>query len=124
MDSYKLSFCKINKLTNSVAEIIVNEGVEMDLAMVREYHRWISENLSSPSGLLVNKVNKYTYTFEAQIQLADLPQIKAMSVITYDKISIVSTKALSNMPRQQNWNLKIFDKRDDALVWLENELSK
>lgn len=124
MDSYKLSFGKINKLNDSIAEIIVNEGVEMNLKMVKEYHIWISEHLLDPCGLLINKINGYTYTFEAQRELANLPQIKAMAVITYNKISAVSTKVLTKIPRENKWNLEMFDERSQGLEWLKKEIGK
>lgn len=124
MDSYKLSFGKINKLNDSIAEIIVDEGVEMDLKMVKEYHIWIAEHLLDPCGLLINKINRYTYTFEAQRELANLPQIKAMAVITYNTVSTVSTKVLSKMPRKNKWNLEMFEERNKGLEWLKKEIRK
>ena len=124
MESSKLSFCKINKVSESIAEIIVYDGIEVDLKMVEEYHKWISENLSTPCALLVNKINKYTYTFEAQINLIDLPQIKAIAVITYNRISELTTATLTKLPRKTKWNLKMFYTKEDGLEWLESELQK
>lgn len=121
-NSIKLSFCKINAISDTVAEIIVNDGIEVTMMMVEEYHRWITENLSEPVGLLINKINKYTYTFEAQMNIANLPQIKAMAVVTYSNIAKVSTDSLNNLPREKKWNLQMFDDRDDALEWLEKQL--
>ena len=124
MELHKLSFCKIKKLSDSIAEVIVHEGKEVDLEMVAEYHQWITENLSAPCGLLINKVNKYAYAFEAQLKIADLPKIRAVAVIAYNRISAVSSLALTKLPGQEQWNIKMFSDRTDGLEWLEGELDK
>ncbi len=124
MKIHKLPFAKLIKLNDSMMEVIVNEGVEMDIRMVNQYHRWLLENLESPFGILVNKINQYTYTFEAQINLADLPEIKAMAVVSYSNISEQATKTLKKIPRKTEWNLQIFDNREDALSWLEKEINE
>ena len=55
MDLHELSFGKMIVLSDDLAEVIVDEGVEMDLQMVDEYHEWILEHLDSPCMLLINK---------------------------------------------------------------------
>lgn len=123
MYSHKLSFCRINKLGDRIAEVIVDEGVEVDMEMVAEYHRWIEENLEDPCGLLINKLHKYTYTFEAQTRIAELPMIRAMGVVAYSSVSEVTTKSLIRIPRESKWNIRIFPERGKALAWLEEELA-
>lgn len=124
MKTYKLPFLKLIKLRPDLVEVIADEGVELDIDMVKQYHAWLLENMTPPFGILVNKINSYTYTFEAQRKIADLPEIKAMAVITYTQISTASTKSLKAIPREIEWNLEIFDNRTSALDWLENELKK
>ena len=124
MEQHELPFAKLNKLHDSLVETIVHEGVEMTPRMVDQYHKWLLTNLTPPFGILVNKINQYTYTFEAQLQLADLPEIKAMAVISYSTITELSTKTMEKMPRKNKWNMKMFRKREDALLWLEDELKK
>ena len=55
MNNKKLSFADINILREDIAEVIVHEGIEMDLAMVDEYHAYLQKHLQSPFSLLVNK---------------------------------------------------------------------
>lgn len=124
MDSVRLSFCRIIKLNDSIAEVIVNDGVEIDSSMLEEYHEWIENNLADPCGLLINKINRYTYTFNAQLKIADAPNIQAIAVVTYTRIAEVATKILTKLPREKKWNLEMFQNREEALTWLENELQK
>lgn len=42
MSQHRLSFCSIEILADNLAEIIVDEGVEMDVAKVAEYHDFYS----------------------------------------------------------------------------------
>ncbi len=121
MSNYKLSFGEITIIQDDIAEVIVNDGVEFDLKMVNEYHGFLLKNMKSPFSLLINKLNSYTYTFEAQRELASLYQINAMSVIVYNKIAEASTKSLSTLPREMPWKIKIFHDYQAGLRWLQKE---
>ncbi len=124
MESHKLSFAEINILRHDIAEVKIYEGIEMDLLMVEQYHDFLLKHLIAPFALLINKVNSYTYSFPAQVALADLEEINAMAVVTYSNRAEVSTKYLTTIPRQQPWNLTLFSRRDKALLWLEQEQTK
>jgi hypothetical protein len=119
MNINKLSFGKAIVIDSSLAEIIIDEGIEMNLAMVTEYHNWISQNLSDPCMVLVNRINSYTYSFNAQLALGSLEQIKAVAVVTNCDKVIKTTEFLKTLPRENPWNPTFFSNRDQALLWLE-----
>jgi hemerythrin superfamily protein len=121
MDLHELPFAKIIVLDKDLAEVLINEGVEMNTEMVAAYHDFLLAHLQAPFSLLVNKVNAYSYDFEAQANLATLEQINAMAVVTYNRISTISTESLASMPRSKEWNLRIFSDRGEALAWLRSE---
>lgn len=121
MDLYELSFGKIILLSDDLAEVIVDDGISMDTRMVDEYHQFLLEHLKAPFSLLVNKINSYTYDFEAQQKLANLDQINKMAVVSYNRITTAATEYLKELPVHQNWNLEIFTDRDTALAWLKPE---
>jgi hypothetical protein len=121
MQRYRLSFCNAIKLGDDIAELIVDEGVEFNLARVDEYHAWIAGHLQSPYLLLVNKLNAYNYDFASQIRIGTLPGIKAVGFVVYSKISKLGTQVMLSMPRDANWVYRIFDNRDEALNWLERQ---
>ncbi len=119
MKVHELPFSKIIILSDSVAEVIINEGVEMDVTMVELYHEFLLSHLSSPFSLLINKINSYSYSFEAQIKLASLKEISAMAVVTYSRAAELATNNLAtSVPREVDWNLRVFSNRDNALNWL------
>lgn len=118
MDLYELPFAKIIILHDDIAEVMINEGVEMDVAMVQQYHDFLLSHLQTPFSLLINKINAYTYDFEAQERLATLKEINAMAVVAYSQITKITTETLASFPRDVQWNLEIFSNRDEALSWL------
>ena len=116
---HELSFAKIIIISDSIAEVIINEHVEMTLAMVKQYHEFLLSHLVSPFSLLINKVNAYTYDFDAQVNLATLEEINAMAVVAYTHSTKISTEYLtSSVPRKVEWKLKIYSNREEALNWL------
>ena len=63
--SYKFSCTSIIKLSNNLAEVIVDGGVEMNLTQDKEYHYF-----------LINRIHSYTYIFEAQKSIVSFNKIK------------------------------------------------
>ena len=118
MDLYELPYAKIIILQDNIAEVMINDEVKMDLEMVEHYHEFLLSHLRPPFSLLVNKINSYTYDFDAQIKLATLKEINAMAVVAYDRITRITTETLASYPRSEKWNLKVFSNRDEALNWL------
>lgn len=124
MDLYELSFAKIIILNDNVAEVMINDGIEMNEDMVKEYHAFLISHLRSPFSLLINKINSYTYDFQAQMQLATIKEIKAMAVVAYNRVTEITTEALVSLPRNEKWNIQIFSNRNEALDWLLLEQQK
>ena len=119
----KLSFGQINKIQDNLVEVIINAGIELNMDMITEYHTWLLDNLDAPFAILINKKHPYTYTFDAQVNIANLAEIKAMAVISYSKITEESTNVLISLPRKNKWNIRLFDSRNLALDWLQTELA-
>ena len=118
MQLHELSFAKIIILEDDIAEVIINDGVEMNENMVDTYHEFLITHLSAPCFLLVNKINSYTYDFPAQIKLGTIEQIGAMAVVAYNRTTEIATNTLASYPRDKKWNIQIFSDRDSALQWL------
>lgn len=124
MDLYELPFAKIIILQEDIAEVLINDGVEMNSKMVDQYHEFLLSHLTAPFSLLVNKVNSYSYDFHAQQELATLKEINAMAVVAYNRVTKMTTESLLSVPREEKWNLHIFSNRDAALTWLLAEQGK
>lgn len=118
---HELSFGKIVILRKDIAEVIINEDVEMDIEIVDQFHDFLLSHMSIPFSVVVNKINSYTYDFEAQMKLGTLKELKAIAVIAYTKLSKVTTESMIALPRDIKWNTKIFSNRDGALAWIMYE---
>ena len=118
MDLHELPYAKIIILQDNIAEVMINDEVKMDLEMVEQYHEFLLSHLRPPFSLLINKINSYSYDFDAQLKLATLKEINAMAVVAYNRITRITTEALASYPRSEKWNLKVFSNRDEALNWL------
>ena len=120
MEKYDLPFAKIILLCDDIAEVIINDGIEMDLAMVNEYHNFLLSHLTAPFSLLINKINSYSYNSEAIRKIASLKEINSMAVVSYKNSTTITTQYLASFPREVEWNLEIFSNRDVALSWLKS----
>jgi len=122
MKSYKLSFATINILRNDIAEFIINAGIEVNLTQVREADEFLISHLQAPFSLMFNKLNNYSYSFEAQMKMGDIKQLNAIAIVSYSATSDLSTDALKfAIPRDKEWNLKRFSDKPHALEWLKQE---
>lgn len=120
MKEYKLSFGTIIILRDNLAEVIINEGVVMNEVMVDLYHDFLLSYLKAPFSLLINKKNSYSYTFEAQKMIANLDEIHVMAVIVGTSGALMSTKTLMKINEENDWNIKLFRARPEALEWIES----
>ncbi len=81
----RLSFgCTINHLDNNIAEVIVDKGIELSIEMVEELDNYLDTHYSTQFALLVNKANRYSYSYEAQLCLASLDKQKAIAVLYHE----------------------------------------
>jgi len=121
MKTHHLSFGTITILKANLAEVIISDGIVMDLEMVEKYHEFLIEKLEAPYALLINKKFSYSYTFEAQKSIVDTEVINALAVVTHAYVGKLATDVLINMNRDKDWNIKLFNLREEALEWLEKQ---
>ncbi|KGK01098.1 hypothetical protein [Thalassotalea sp. ND16A] len=124
---YYLSFGGINIIGDTIAEVIIEEGVVMTLEMCEEYDAFLLDHFPQPFGILSNRLHNYSYTYEAKLHTASLENLKAIAVITYNQEAKKETENLVKHRLQDNLNYKEFSGlqlgRDNGIKWLENELA-
>ena len=124
-----LSFgCTIKHLESNIAEVIVDSGVELSIEMVEELDNYLKSFYPHDFALLVNKKNKYTYTYEAQLCLASLEHQRALAILYHDLQNEHIPPLLSQRVALDNINVKIFPAtklgQNSAINWLKDILSK
>lgn len=122
MDVHPLSFGRLIIVQPDLAEIIVNEGIEMNSPMIVELYDFLKTHMNSPFFLLINKVNEYTYDTDVQFNFATIEDIHSVAVAADTRAKRLITKNLALVagvnPDAKNLSLKIFTNRDQALEWL------
>ncbi|MDN3652841.1 hypothetical protein QWY77_08700 [Thalassotalea ponticola] len=125
---FQMSFGVINLLNDHIAEVIIDEGTHMSLEMCEEYDELLLNIFDRPFGLLINKLNNYSYTFEAKLHIASLSHLKAMAVIHYNSEAEQKTNDLLALRETDKWNLKTFCGlqmgREKAIAWLDKAVAK
>ncbi len=123
MSNYRLSFCDVISVSNNITETIVDENIEVDNVMIDEYHQWLTKHHDGDFGLLVNKKNHCSYTFNAQLEIGMIDRIKAIAVIVPDLTREIAAHSMLNMRIRRNIPFEIFYRRDKAITWLSEQLA-
>jgi len=123
MSNFRLSFCDVIAVCNNITETIVDENIEVDNVMIREYHNWLAAHHTTDFGILVNKKNHYSYSFDAQLEMGMIDSIKAIAVIVPDMAREIAARSILNMRIRKNISFEIFYKRERAIAWLEQQLA-
>lgn len=122
-----LSFAQINVLNDNIIEVIVNKDVEISIEMVEEYDEFLSHHFNRPIGILINKINPYHYSFEAQFLAGSNENIIAMAAVYYDKSSADEIMKMKSVRSVDQLNVQAFNALEmgwqDAKQWLEHEVA-
>lgn len=121
MDKTKLSFGTIYAITDDIAELIIDDGVEVTKDMVEEARKFLLVKFGFGCKLLINKRNRYSYTFDAQLAMAKIEFISSIAILVYDLASELSVKTMALMPGLREKRFKVFHDRYLALNWLNTE---
>lgn len=121
MKNHQLQLGHATILEPDIAEIVVDQGIILDIDMVYEYHDWIRANMPDPCFVLINKKNAFEYTFDAQIEIGTIKQIKAVAFFTPSDTAYHVTEMLAQLPRKLDWIYKVFYTHDEALYWLKKQ---
>lgn len=123
---HRLSFGFFNIFANNIIEVTVDENIEMTLEMVEECHEFINKHVVDDFAMLINRINNYTYTYEAQLSIASHEGLKAMAFVCYSEKSELVTKQLQDSRSFDQWQHPIFSGLElgwqQAYQWLESEL--
>ncbi|WP_274476070.1 hypothetical protein [Mangrovimonas aestuarii] len=118
---YRLPFASITLIEDDIAEVVIDEGVELAMEEVEAYHEFLTTYLKAPFSLLINKKHSYSYTFEAQQNICDIKEIRAMAVVVNNVASELATLTLSKINEHKEWNMLLFNNKADAKDWLYGE---
>jgi hypothetical protein len=122
------SFGQVNFLSNNIVELIIDKGVEVSLELIDEYDALMAKNFTSDYAILVNRLNSYSFSYEALLCIGSAQYLKAVAIITYSSENKEQTKNLQAIRHMDDLNIREFSGlelgRESAIKWLEKQLSK
>jgi len=123
MDEHRLSFCLIKRLPSNIAEVIPDEGIEISLSMAEELHQYLVAMMGDSFAILVNKLNSYSVTFDAQLVIGLLEEARATAVVVYNSSGEMATSQIRAMSDEQEKRIVIFFDKGQAVDWLEGRMA-
>ena len=118
VSSHTLSFATLNLLQDNTVELIVDQDVEINIHMVREWMGFIRSRGCVPARIMVNKLHPCSYTFDALMQIAEIDFVKAIAFVNYSVTSKRVCHSIMQLLEDPKWQLSTFDDRELALRWL------
>ncbi|MDF1831884.1 MAG: hypothetical protein P1U52_05985 [Porticoccaceae bacterium] len=123
-DEYKLPFGCLKCPADNIIEMIIDEGVEINVAMVKVLHATVEQLVGDePAGFIVHKLNPYSVSFDAQQIIGDLPGIVVSAVVAYNHFGEMTAQQVIAMSEVPEADIAIFPTLDNAIFWLQKRLS-
>lgn len=124
---HRLSFGYFNIIADNILEVVADEGIEFTLEMIGECHQFVEQHFIEDFGMLVNRVNNYTYSFEAKLSIASYENLKAIAFVYYSLDSKKTAESLYQLRSSDAWNFQAFSGLElgwqQGFDWLKKELT-
>ena len=114
MKKYNIDFCDFIHHDDGILEIIVHKNIEINETMTKEFFSFIESIEPKVTKFLVNRINKYSYTFKANLMLAKSKLAKDVAVVKYGRLPW----PLKGFFTPKLYHLAFFDNCDEAVNWL------
>ena len=128
MRKHRLSFADINIVSDCIAEVIIDEGVNVSIEMVEEYDNYLACVFKNHYAILVNKINNYSYSPETQFILGSTENIIAIAAVNYNEQGRKSSKDIANKRSIDQLNFRTFAGLElgwqQAKSWLLAEINE
>lgn len=118
MEQDDLPFATIVQHKPDLAELIVNDRVELDGDKVARIHQYLLQHFQLPIRLLVNRQHRILFNYEGQQRFAAIPEIIATAFWAEHPLTELSCQVWLATPRPLPWNARVFSERQQALQWL------
>ncbi len=123
---HRLSFGYFTLLAENIVEVVIDDGIELSLEMVEECDQFFKAHIFGEFGMLINRINEYSYSYEARLSIGSYEGLKVLAFVYYtDECKNMFEQLIATRAYDQ-WNSQIFSGLElgwqQALGWLEQEL--
>ncbi len=123
---HRLSFGYFTLLAENIVEVVIDDDIELSLEMVEECDQFFKAHIFGEFGMLINRVNDYSYSYEAQLSIGSYQGLKAIAFVYYSDECKSLFEELNVTRAYDHWNSQLFSGLElgwqQALSWLEQEL--
>lgn len=123
---HRLSFGYFTLLAENIVEVTIDEGIELSLEMIEECDVFFKAHIFGNFGMLINRINEYTYSYEAQLSIGSYNGLKAIAFVYYSDEGKLFIEEVNLSRAYDNWNSCVFSGLDlewqKAFQWLQNQL--
>lgn len=125
LKQYQFDFCTVQQRDDNILLFEFKDGIEVDADMAAELTRAADENMTGPFGILSNRINSYSLSFEAMAALAQYDNMVALAIVVHDAKSYALVEAQNYLiSALKSKPIKIFMDTDAAISWLHATLPK
>lgn len=103
----------------------IEDGIEVNADMTTELSHTVDKIMSGPFGALSNRINSYSFTFEAMTAIAQYDNMAAIAIVIHDTKSRILVEAQNYLLLAlKKKPIKIFMDTDSAINWLHATLQR
>jgi len=111
---------------SNIVEVIINEGIEVSLEILDKVEQLLLSKLNNKFALLINKTNRCSFSFEAQLCVLSLPRLVATAKVYYHDDEQDFLPTIMQRQKTEQLNLKSFaavnNGYNEAKFWLTTQL--
>jgi hypothetical protein len=113
-----LEFGTFQEIEPNIMEIIIHEGVELRESHIDLIEKGLVERYGCPYALLINRVNSYSHTHASMQRVAQLQNMTRLAILVHGTVA----KHAADVHKLYQENLKVFDDREKAIIWLRESI--
>ena len=117
LESHDIRIGTIYNHGDGIIESIVEEGVEVNTDDMQELFALLEQITPRPKGLVADRRNHYSFTFNAMFMASRSKHIEAVAEITYGRITM-----FGDLFWPKFFKLAFFGNRDKAFEWLKRKI--
>jgi len=120
---YDLNYCTLQRWGDDIVLIEIKDGIEVNADMAAELINIANKNLNGSFGILSNRVNSYSLSFEAMAALAQHDNLAAVAIVVPSSRSRLLVEAQNYLISAiKKKPIKVFLDTDSASNWLKSTL--
>ncbi len=117
--NYRLPVMNVLHYSNNIAELIADADITVSRDDAQQMLDLIGSLEPKVQGVLANRQNSYSFSFEAQLIFREYRGVKALAILTYSRLAYIAAK----LHHAKYYKMRTFMQREEALHWLSEVIA-